>query len=45
LENVRVVLDGKSTLRHVRTGKIHDGSIEILSGLKEGERVLSGGGK
>jgi hypothetical protein len=45
LENVRVVLDGKTMLRLVRTGKIHDKSIEILSGLKEGERVLIGGGQ
>jgi multidrug efflux pump subunit AcrA (membrane-fusion protein) len=45
LERVRVVLNGKGMLRLVRTGKTRDGSIEVLSGLEEGENVLVGGGK
>lgn len=40
LESVRLVVDDKVRLRHVRTGKRYDGQIEILSGLKEGDTVL-----
>lgn len=40
LESVRLVVDDKVRLRHVRTGKRHDGQIEILSGLEEGDTVL-----
>ncbi|MBS1214326.1 MAG: efflux transporter, family, subunit, partial [Proteobacteria bacterium] len=45
LESVRVLLDGRARLRHVRTGKLHDGMIEVLSGLNEGDQVLVGGAK
>ncbi|MGX2041547.1 efflux RND transporter periplasmic adaptor subunit [Methylocaldum sp. MU1018] len=40
LESVRLVIDGRARLRLVRTGKRHDGQIEILSGLDEGDTVL-----
>lgn len=40
LESVRLVVDGATRLRHVRTGKRHDGQVEILSGLREGDTVL-----
>jgi len=40
LESVRLVVDDKVRLRHVRTGKRYDDQIEILSGLKEGDTVL-----
>lgn len=42
LETVRLIVDGKPVLRHVRTGKLHDGRVEILSGLKEGDEVVTG---
>ncbi|HYE37014.1 efflux RND transporter periplasmic adaptor subunit [Methylocaldum sp.] len=40
LESVRLLVENHARLRHVRTGKRHDGQIEILSGLKEGDTVL-----
>lgn len=41
LESVQWVgSDGIGRLRHVRTGKRHDGEVEILSGLEPGDRVL-----
>jgi RND family efflux transporter MFP subunit len=45
LASVHLVASGKTMLRHVRTGKTHDGKVEILSGLKEGDAVLLGGGQ
>ncbi|MGZ8243336.1 efflux RND transporter periplasmic adaptor subunit [Methylomagnum sp.] len=42
LESVRLVVEGQAKLRHVRTGKRHDGLVEILSGLKEGDTVQLG---
>ncbi|MEI7866568.1 MAG: efflux RND transporter periplasmic adaptor subunit [Candidatus Methylumidiphilus sp.] len=45
LESVQLVLEGGGRLRHIRTGKIRDGWVEVLSGLKEGDVVLAGGGK
>jgi RND family efflux transporter MFP subunit len=45
LESVRVLIDGKPRLRHVRTGKAVDGQVEILSGLHEGDEVLTGGAR
>lgn len=39
LESVRLLVDGQARLRHVRTGKHADGRVEILSGLREGDRV------
>lgn len=43
LEIVRVLEDGGARVRHVRTGKTYGELVEILSGLREGERVLPGG--
>jgi len=45
LESVRVLVEGKPRLRHVRTGKAVDGQVEILSGLNEGDEVLTGGAR
>jgi RND family efflux transporter MFP subunit len=43
---VEVLADGKRSWREVRLGEIHDGSVEILEGLRAGERViLSHGGE
>lgn len=36
---VYVVKDGKVSFRQVRTGKVHDGMVEVLAGLDAGERV------
>ncbi|CAL1241113.1 efflux RND transporter periplasmic adaptor subunit [Candidatus Methylocalor cossyra] len=40
LESVRLVVGDGTRLRQVRTGKTYDGQREILSGLREGDRVL-----
>lgn len=45
LESVRLLVEGRPRLRHVRTGKRFDGQVEILSGLKEGDTVLLAGGR
>jgi len=45
LESVGLVVEGGVRLRHVRTGKSRDGQVEVLSGLKEGDAVMVGGGK
>jgi RND family efflux transporter MFP subunit len=45
LESVLLVMEGSARLRHIRTGKSHDGWVEVLSGLKEGDVVSLGGGK
>ncbi|MFZ4704275.1 MAG: efflux RND transporter periplasmic adaptor subunit, partial [Candidatus Methylumidiphilus sp.] len=42
LESVLLVSDGHLRLRHVRIGKRHDGWAEVLSGLQEGDVVLTG---
>ena len=39
LESVRLVVDGQTRLRHVRTGKRLGDAVEILSGLSEGDTV------
>jgi RND family efflux transporter MFP subunit len=44
LESVRVLIEGHARLRHVRTGEARDGTVEVLSGLREGDRILLGGG-
>jgi RND family efflux transporter MFP subunit len=42
LESVKVLQDGRVEIRYVSTGrKLKDGKIEILSGLKPGERVVT----
>jgi len=43
LESVRRVINGQTQLRHVRTGKRYGDSVEILSGLAEGDSVLIAG--
>ncbi len=43
LESVRLVVDGQTRLRHVRTGKHYDGMVEVLSGLREGDTVQLAG--
>lgn len=42
LESVRVLVDGTARLRNVRSGRTHDGMLEILSGLQPGEAVVVG---
>jgi RND family efflux transporter MFP subunit len=41
LEMVRVLEHGEAQVRHVRTGKTYGTRIEILSGLREGDTILS----
>lgn len=43
LESVRLVKDGRTVLRLIRTGKPRDGLVEVLSGLEEGDTVMLGG--
>ena len=38
---VFVVENGKAKLRHISLGMEGDGSVEVLSGLEEGEIILS----
>jgi RND family efflux transporter MFP subunit len=40
LLGVRVQSDGGTELRWVRAGRVSDGTVEVLSGLRSGERVL-----
>jgi multidrug efflux pump subunit AcrA (membrane-fusion protein) len=40
LEVVRVLVDGKPVMRHVRIGKTYADQVEVLSGLHAGETVL-----
>lgn len=44
LEAVKVVEGQRLTTRHIRTGKTYGEQIEVLSGLHEGETLLSNGG-
>ncbi|MGH8866279.1 MAG: efflux RND transporter periplasmic adaptor subunit, partial [Burkholderiales bacterium] len=39
IESVRLIVDGTTRLRHVRSGKRYGEQIEILSGLQEGDEV------
>jgi RND family efflux transporter MFP subunit len=41
LESVFVVERGVARLRLVRTGRAHDGAIEVVSGLSDGETIVS----
>ncbi|MGZ8160870.1 MAG: efflux RND transporter periplasmic adaptor subunit [Methylobacter sp.] len=41
LEVVQVLADGKQTMRHIRTAKTFGDQIEVLSGLHEGETVIT----
>ena len=40
MELVFVAKDGKATLRLVKTGKMLEGRVEVLSGLEDGEQVI-----
>ena len=40
MEIVFVAKDGKAALRLVKTGKVLEGRVEVLSGLEEGEQVI-----
>jgi RND family efflux transporter MFP subunit len=40
LELVKVVENGKATMRAIRTGRKTDEGLEVLSGLREGEEVV-----
>lgn len=40
MELVFVAQNGKAALRLVKTGKVLDGRVEVLSGLEEGEQVI-----
>ncbi len=44
LETVKVVEDRHMKTRHIRTGKRLGEQLEVLSGLHEGETILSSGG-
>lgn len=45
LESVKVLENGAVTVRHIKTGrKLPDGTVEILSGLSEGEKVIISSG-
>jgi len=41
LEVVQVLVDGKQTMRHIRTAKMFGDQIEVLSGLHEGETIIT----
>jgi RND family efflux transporter MFP subunit len=43
LEIVRVLEDREPRVRHIRTGKTYNEEVEVLSGLREGEDVVSQG--
>jgi RND family efflux transporter MFP subunit len=43
LELVEVFENGRTSRRAIRTGRVLGDSIEVLSGLREGERVIVGG--
>ncbi|SEM70752.1 efflux RND transporter periplasmic adaptor subunit [Nitrosomonas marina] len=42
LEIVRVLSDGRQSMRHIRTGKTIGDRIEVISGLRAGEIVMTG---
>ncbi|MGZ8153221.1 MAG: efflux RND transporter periplasmic adaptor subunit [Methylovulum sp.] len=42
LEAVRIVADNQVYTRHIRTGKQQGDSVEVLSGLREGETIIIG---
>ncbi|MEY4718950.1 MAG: hypothetical protein RL563_1568 [Pseudomonadota bacterium] len=44
LEAVQVMEGQRLTTRHIRTGKSYGEQVEVLSGLHEGETILSNGG-
>ena len=44
LEAVQVIEGQRLTTRHIRTGKSYGEQVEVLSGLHEGETIVSNGG-
>lgn len=44
LQAVKIVDGQQIHIRHIRTGKLHGDQLEVLSGLHEGETILSNGG-
>jgi hypothetical protein len=42
MEMVFVVRDGRAMMRLVKTGKALNGGVGILSGIEEGEQVVTG---
>lgn len=44
LQTVKVLDGQRLTTRHIRTGKSYGEQVEVLSGLHEGETILSNGG-
>jgi hypothetical protein len=40
MEIVFVAQNGKAALRLVKTGKVLEGRVEVLSGLEEGEQII-----
>ncbi len=44
LQAVKVVEGQRLTMRHIRTGKQYGEQLEVLSGLHEGETIVSNGG-
>lgn len=42
IQSVRLVRDGRSELRHIRTGQAYGEFSEVLSGLKDGDLVAMG---
>lgn len=44
LEAVKIVENGRIYTRHIRTGKQQNGRVEILSGLHEGETIMTDSG-
>lgn len=45
LEVVQVLADGKQTMRHIRTAKTFSDQVEVLSGLHEGETIITNPGQ
>lgn len=42
LESVSIMVDGRPRIRHIRTGRSFGDSVEVLSGLNEGDLLLLG---
>jgi multidrug efflux pump subunit AcrA (membrane-fusion protein) len=41
LEVVKVLSEGRQLMRHIRTGKTFGDQVEVISGLHEGETVIT----
>ena len=44
LETVKVIEDQQIMIRHIRTGKQYGDQLEVLSGLHEGDKIISNNG-